>query len=86
MIFYNKNISVNAFAKKATIKLKKMSEECNIPYLTLHELRHTYGTVLRERGVDIYTISKLLGHSSIGVTSSIYIHNDVEVLRRAMNI
>lgn len=80
------DVSVNAFAKKATKKLRQMSKECNLPYLTLHELRHSCGTVLREQGVDIYSISKVLGHSSINVTSAIYVHNDVEVLRQALNM
>lgn len=63
-----------------------MSNECNLPYLTLHELRHTYGTVLRENNVDLYTISKVLGHADVGVTSKIYVHNDIEVLRKALNL
>ena len=32
----------------------------DIPRLTAHELRHTYGTYLRRHGVDIYTIQKYL--------------------------
>ncbi len=78
--------SVDAFAKKINKSLKQMSKDCNIPSLTLHELRHTFGTVLRENGVDIYSISKLMGHSSVAVTEAIYVHNDIEVLRRAMRI
>lgn len=76
--------NANAYGKRAARVLTKMCQECNIPQITLHELRHTYGTLLREKGVDIYTISKLLGHSSINVTASIYVHNDIEVLRRAI--
>jgi site-specific recombinase XerD len=34
-----------------------------------HGLRHTFADELRRRGVDVVTISKLLGHSSIAVTS-----------------
>ncbi len=30
-----------------------------IPILTAHELRHTYGTILRRKGMDIYTIQKV---------------------------
>lgn len=56
----------------------------DIERLGLHELRHTYGTLLREKGVDIYTIQKVMGHADINVTSSIYVHNDVEVLRKAL--
>src|SRR5262249_47718028 len=34
-----------------------------------HGLRHTFADELRQAGVDVVTISKLLGHSSIAVTS-----------------
>jgi site-specific recombinase XerD len=34
-----------------------------------HGLRHTFADELRAAGVDVVTISKLLGHSSIAVTS-----------------
>lgn len=56
-----------------------------IPQLGIHEMRHTYGTLLRERNVDIYTIQKVMGHSDIEMTDK-YIHDDVEVLRKALNV
>jgi site-specific recombinase XerD len=34
-----------------------------------HGLRHTFADELRAAGVDVVVISKLLGHSSIAVTS-----------------
>lgn len=58
----------------------------DIPPLTAHELRHTYGTQLRRKGVDIYTIQKVLGHKDINVTSKIYVHNELEALRKALNL
>lgn len=76
--------SANTYAKQAKRVLQAMAEECNLPYLTLHELRHTVGTVMRESEVDIYSISKLLRHSNIDITSKVYVHNDLEVLRRAI--
>lgn len=41
--------------------------------LTFHDLRRTFGTRLLEAGVDIVTISKLFGHSSVLVTQR-YLH------------
>ncbi len=56
----------------------------DIPKLTAHELRHTYGTYLRRHGVDIYTIAKILGHRSIEVTSNTYVHNEITALKKAL--
>jgi integrase len=41
--------------------------------ITLHRLRHTYATIAREAGVGIDSISHLLGHKDIGVTSDVYV-------------
>ena len=60
--------------------------ERNTLKLSAHELRHTYGTLLYKSGTDIYTIQKLMGHSDISVTVSIYVHNDLETIKKAMKL
>ncbi|MGN8636841.1 tyrosine-type recombinase/integrase [Eubacterium pyruvativorans] len=37
-------------------------------------LRHTYATTLFAQGIDLKTVSYLLGHFSIQVTADYYIH------------
>lgn len=78
--------SPSTYAKQFKQFMKKMNADINCPVLTPHELRHTYGTLLRESGADIYTIQKLMGHSDISVTAGIYVHNDIEVLRKDAKI
>jgi len=41
---------------------------------TLHQLRHSYATILFDAKIDMKTAQTLLGHSSISVTSDIYTH------------
>lgn len=60
------------------------SKKLKIPRLTPHELRHTYGSILREKGLDLLSISKLMGHSDVKVTEQHYIVNDIEVLRKRL--
>lgn len=50
-------------------------------YFTPHMLRHTFATLMIEGGVDIYTISKLLGHSDIK-TTTIYLSASVKHLQK----
>lgn len=58
----------------------------DVPELTAHELRHTFGTSLRRRGVDIYTIQKIMGHKDIKMTSEIYVHNELDTLRKGLKL
>lgn len=41
---------------------------------TMHELRHTYATILYSADVDVITAKELLGHSDIQTTMGIYTH------------
>ncbi len=42
--------------------------------LTLHSLRHSYGSWLLASGSSIKTVSSLMGHANTSTTANIYIH------------
>ena len=54
--------------------------------VTLHTLRHTYGSVLIRNNIRVEVVSKLMGHSSITITYNKYIHTIQEEEAKAMNI
>jgi integrase len=73
--------------KKMRKALKTACEEAKVPHCTHHSLRHAYVTILHEKGKDIGTISKLLGHANPTITQNIYIHwRDQEVHQAAMEV
>jgi len=51
--------------------------------ITPHSLRHTFGTVLCDRGVPVPYVKELLGHSDIGSTM-VYVHSTPAALRAAV--
>lgn len=49
-----------------------------------HAIRHTFATRALELGVDIKTLSEILGHSSVSITLNIYAHSLMEQKRVAI--
>lgn len=52
----------------------RICEENGIKYRGAHALRHTFGSILVRKGVDIKVISEILGHSTVQFTYDRYIH------------
>jgi len=62
------------------------NEYPDIPILSPHELRHTFGSLVYEATKDIYITSKLMRHADINVTAKIYVHESIESKRDAINM
>ena len=73
--------------KKMRKALKTACENAKVPHCTHHSLRHAYATILHEKGKDIGTISKLLGHANPTITQNIYVHwRDEQVHQAALDV
>jgi integrase len=52
------------------------------PKLTLHDLRHTFGSHLVRQGADVVTVSRQMGHARPSITLDIYSHEFAAVQHR----
>lgn len=62
----------------------KILNECHIPSVNYHTLRHTFATRCVEVGVDVKTLSEILGHASVSITLNTYVHSSMELKRRQL--
>ena len=54
--------------------LHRVLDRAGLPRLRFHDLRHTFATLALQNGVDIKTVSGMLGHYSAGFTLDTYTH------------
>ena len=51
-----------------------MQKRAGVPQIRFHDLRHSFATLSLEQGMDIKTISHMLGHTDAGFTMNTYMH------------
>ena len=54
--------------------LNRVLKRAGLPKIRVHDLRHTFATLALQNGVDIKTVSGMLGHYSAGFTLDAYTH------------
>jgi integrase len=74
---------VNPISLGATFR--RALEKAKITDFRFHDLRHCFATRMAQEGIDIYKISKLLGHKDIKMTQR-YAHHCPESLRSAVEV
>lgn len=65
-------------------RFHKVLEECGIKQVNYHVLRHTFATRCIEVGVDVKSLSEMLGHSNVGITLNTYVHSSMELKRKQL--
>ena len=61
-----------------------MRSHPKIPYCTLHQLRHTFASMLASNNTPVKDVQELLGHSDISTTMNVYTHGFEESKRTAI--
>ncbi|MCB5953520.1 tyrosine-type recombinase/integrase [Enterococcus sp. CWB-B31] len=67
-------------------RFKKLIEKLGMKDIHFHTLRHTFATRCLENGVDIASLSRLLGHQSTKMTLDVYTDSMLEKRQEAMKI
>ena len=65
-------------------RYKKIMKESKISFINYHGLRHTFATRCIESGVDVKSLSEILGHANVSITLNTYVHSSIELKRAQM--
>ena len=74
-------LSVRSYQKTFSCLLKKLK----IEHKRFHSLRHTFATRALECGMDVKTLSEILGHKNPNITLNRYAHSMMEHKKAMMN-
>ncbi len=62
-------------------RYKKILKAAKVEPVNYHALRHTFATRCIECGVDIKSLSEILGHADASITLNTYVHSSIELKR-----
>ena len=62
---------------------KKILKDAGLPHIRFHDLRHTFATLALQNGVDVKTVSSMLGHYDAGFTLRTYTHATRQMQQKA---
>lgn len=63
---------------------RKYLEDCRIRSVNYHVLRHTFATRCMESGMDVKSLSEILGHSNVNITLDTYVHSSLNHKRKQL--
>lgn len=76
-----KPINMRSYQKTFALLLMQIG----VPHKGFHALRHTFATRAIECGMDVKTLSEILGHKNASITLNRYVHSLMEHKKEMMN-
>lgn len=65
---------------------KRVLKKAEVRNVNFHILRHTFATRCVEVGMDVKTLSEILGHSNTNITLTYYVHSSLETKKRQIDM
>ena len=62
---------------------KRILKDAGLEHIRFHDLRHTFATLALQNGVDVKTVSSMLGHYDAGFTLRTYTHATRQMQQKA---
>ena len=62
--------------------LERTCQAAGVPYINAHSIRHLFATRALNNGMRVEVVSKILGHSSVDLTLSVYAKLMTETIQR----
>lgn len=72
IFLHKKEFPLKSYYSNLDAIITKYLVNTELPKITIHGLRHSYVSMLINKGVDIYTISCMVGHGNINTTIDTY--------------
>ena len=63
--------------------LQRVLKRAGLPRIRFHDLRHTFATLALQNGMDVKTVSSMLGHYDAGFTLRTYTHVTRQMQQKA---
>ena len=77
-------LSGEMYHPDAIVKIhRKICKDIGLENVRFHDLRHSFATTALRCGVDVKTVSTMLGHSSAGFTLNVYTHSTSRMQQEA---
>lgn len=71
---------------KYRLYYNRQLKDLELPHRKFHSLRHTFATRCIECGCDYKSLSELLGHSNVSITMNLYVHPQLELKRKCVEL